>query len=411
MRPAAARARAIVPAPPWTHLEPNHQIQVLGSAFYRNKAAYVVGKIVNGHAELPFVVPVLHDAPGGSRSTRSCSTPEQINVLFSLSRAYFMVDMEVPSGYVEFLRDDGADASRAPSSTRCSGSASRARRSSTATCSSTSTTPRTRSSQAPGIRGQGDARLHAAVVPVRVQGDQGRLRARQGHRPRDRRGEVRDGRSTTTASGAWPTRSSSPTSRSRATASPPSCSTSCDALAPSMIEDDGDALVDPPLLHRAAHGAAQHLPRPRHAATSSSAAVVEYGNAIRDLAIANIFPGDMLWQNFGVTRYGRVVFYDYDEIEYLTDVNFRAHPGAAEPGSGARGRAVVRRRPQRRLPRGVRDVPARRPAAARAVPPPPRRPARARSSGRTASAGSRRGEIVDFFPYPESLRFCNRRGG
>jgi len=55
-------------------------------------------------------------------------------------------------------------------------------------------------------------------------------------------------------------------------------------------------------------------------------AVVEYGNAIKDLVSANIFPGDMLWKNFGVTRHGKVVFYDYDEIEYMTDCNFRKVP-------------------------------------------------------------------------------------
>jgi isocitrate dehydrogenase kinase/phosphatase len=57
-------------------------------------------------------------------------------------------------------------------------------------------------------------------------------------------------------------------------------------------------------------------------------AVVEYGHAIKDLVAANIFPGDMLWKNFGVTRHGKVVFYDYDEIEYLTDCNFRRVPEA-----------------------------------------------------------------------------------
>ncbi|HMM86835.1 isocitrate dehydrogenase kinase/phosphatase-domain containing protein, partial [Azohydromonas sp.] len=45
-----------------------------------------------------------------------------------------------------------------------------------------------------------------------------------------------------------------------------------------------------------------------------------------DLVAANIFPGDMLWKNFGVTRHGKVVFYDYDEIEYITDCNFRRVP-------------------------------------------------------------------------------------
>ncbi|EPH0094761.1 bifunctional isocitrate dehydrogenase kinase/phosphatase [Pluralibacter gergoviae] len=60
-------------------------------------------------------------------------------------------------------------------------------------------------------------------------------------------------------------------------------------------------------------------------------AVEEYGNAIRQLAAANIFPGDMLFKNFGVTRHGRVVFYDYDEICYMTEVNFRDIPQPRYP--------------------------------------------------------------------------------
>jgi isocitrate dehydrogenase kinase/phosphatase len=46
------------------------------------------------------------------------------------------------------------------------------------------------------------------------------------------------------------------------------------------------------------------------------------------MVAANIFPGDMLWKNFGVTRHGKVVFYDYDEVEYLTDCHFRRVPEA-----------------------------------------------------------------------------------
>ena len=56
--------------------------------------------------------------------------------------------------------------------------------------------------------------------------------------------------------------------------------------------------------------------------------VKSYGNAIKELSAANIFPGDLLYKNFGVTRLGRVVFYDYDEIIYLTDCNFRKIPKA-----------------------------------------------------------------------------------
>ncbi|MDH5228012.1 MAG: bifunctional isocitrate dehydrogenase kinase/phosphatase, partial [Gammaproteobacteria bacterium] len=55
-------------------------------------------------------------------------------------------------------------------------------------------------------------------------------------------------------------------------------------------------------------------------------AVVEYGQAIRDLAVTNIFPGDLLLKNFGVTRHGRVIFYDYDELCLVTDCKFREIP-------------------------------------------------------------------------------------
>jgi isocitrate dehydrogenase kinase/phosphatase len=58
------------------------------------------------------------------------------------------------------------------------------------------------------------------------------------------------------------------------------------------------------------------------------AAVVDYGQAIKDLAATNIFPGDLLPKNFGVTRHGRLVFYDYDELCWLTDCNFRELPTA-----------------------------------------------------------------------------------
>ncbi len=57
-------------------------------------------------------------------------------------------------------------------------------------------------------------------------------------------------------------------------------------------------------------------------------AVLDYGQAIKDLAQTNIFPGDLLLKNFGVTRHGRVVFYDYDEVSLVTDCNFREMPEA-----------------------------------------------------------------------------------
>ena len=55
-------------------------------------------------------------------------------------------------------------------------------------------------------------------------------------------------------------------------------------------------------------------------------AVIDCGEAIKDLAAADIFPGDMLVKNFGVTRHGRVIFYDYDELGLLSEFNFRTLP-------------------------------------------------------------------------------------
>lgn len=58
----------------------------------------------------------------------------------------------------------------------------------------------------------------------------------------------------------------------------------------------------------------------------SCAALIDYGQAIKDMAKANIFPGDLLLKNFGVTRHGRVIFYDYDEMQRITEVKFRFIP-------------------------------------------------------------------------------------
>jgi isocitrate dehydrogenase kinase/phosphatase len=55
-------------------------------------------------------------------------------------------------------------------------------------------------------------------------------------------------------------------------------------------------------------------------------AVLDFGAALRDLAATNTFPGDMLLKNFGVTRHGRVIFYDYDELTRVTDCHFRDMP-------------------------------------------------------------------------------------
>jgi isocitrate dehydrogenase kinase/phosphatase len=70
----------------------------------------------------------------------------------------------------------------------------------------------------------------------------------------------------------------------------------------------------------------------RHApADAALDAIIDYGSAIKELAAANIFTGDMLLKNFGVTRHGRVIFYDYDELCLLTECNFRTIPVTDDP--------------------------------------------------------------------------------
>jgi len=61
---------------------------------------------------------------------------------------------------------------------------------------------------------------------------------------------------------------------------------------------------------------------------AAEAVILDYGNALKDLALCNVFPGDLLLKNFGVTGNGRVIFYDYDELCLLSDCNFRDLPQA-----------------------------------------------------------------------------------
>jgi isocitrate dehydrogenase kinase/phosphatase len=99
---------------------------------------------------------------------------------------------------------------------------------------------------------------------------------------------------------------------------------------PEKLEDQGDKL-----LIRHLYMEWRMMPLNLYLAEADEAqqraAIEEYGNAIKQLAAANIFPGDMLFKNFGVTRHARVVFYDYDEICYMTEVNFRDIPAARYP--------------------------------------------------------------------------------
>ena len=117
-------------------------------------------------------MPIKHDARRASSTSTRCSTdPIELALLFSANRAYFLVDMEVPSAYVEFLRDDACPTRRPPSSTRCVGLQKHGKTLFFRDFLHHLKHSTDRFVVAPGIKGLVMMRVHAAVVSVRVQGD------------------------------------------------------------------------------------------------------------------------------------------------------------------------------------------------------------------------------------------------
>jgi isocitrate dehydrogenase kinase/phosphatase len=117
----------------------------------------------------------------------------------------------------------------------------------------------------------------------------------------------------------------------------------------------------------------------------------------------------MLWKNFGVTRYGRVVFYDYDEIEYMTDINFRRIPPAPDFETEMSGEIWYAVKRNDVFPEefatfllvsdSIRDAFMRYHADLLDA-----------KFWQGVQEDNRKGAVKDFFPYPESTRFCNQRG-
>jgi len=88
---------------PW-NLEPDCQIQILSSLFFRNKGAYIVGASSTAPASLHWQCRSCATRRGQLYLDTALFTSEQLATLFSFTRAYFLVDMEAPSAYIEFLR-------------------------------------------------------------------------------------------------------------------------------------------------------------------------------------------------------------------------------------------------------------------------------------------------------------------
>ena len=319
-------------------LRANFQIQVLSGLFYRNKGAYVVGKIINGFTEHPFALPLLHNQNGRLAIDAALFGEDDLLILFSFVRAYFMVDMGIPSAYVQFLRSMMPRMPRA----EIYNALGLAKQGKTLFYRDFLHHLRHSTDKfriAPGIKGMVMLVFDLPSFPYVFkvikdyyppQKDTTREQIKGKYllvKQHDRVGRMAD------------TQEYSEVAFPRARFDDELIA-EIEKFAPSQLEisdRDGDGQMEVIIKHvyierrmiplniylQEAFDAGVEAPA---AKTQIERAVVEYGNAIKDLVAANIFPGDMLWKNFGITRHGKVVFYDYDEIEYVTDCKFRNVP-------------------------------------------------------------------------------------
>jgi isocitrate dehydrogenase kinase/phosphatase len=178
------------------------------------------------------------------------------------------------------------------------------------------------------------------------------------------------------------------------------------ATAPSLIEEDGDALVIRHVyIERRMVPLNIYLERADDA--ERERALIEYGDAIKQMVAADIFPGDMLYKNFGVTRQGRVVFYDYDEVAYVTECNFRRIPPPRTPEDEMASEPWYNVGPNDVFPEEFGTFLLGDPRVREAF---MRHHADLLDAAfwQERQARIRAGALEDVFPYPESLRFRNR---
>ncbi len=307
--------------------KPNLQIQAVRSLFYRNKGAYLLGKIINGHREYPFAIPILHDEAGGLYCDTILLEGRHLGSLFSFNRAYFMIDCEVPSALVQFLATVLPQKPKAELYSMIGlqkhGKALFYRDFKHHLKHSTDDFI-----LAPGIKGLVMLvftlpsypyvfKLIKDVISPPKEVDKELVEQKyQLVKRHDRVGRMAD--TLEFSNVAFP--------RSRFTQE---LIDEIIKLAPTELGFEGENII---IKHAYIERRMMPLNMYLHEATQKGErtrkdnAIIEYGHAIKDMVAANIFPGDMLFKNFGVTRGGRVVFYDYDEIEYLTDCKFRPIP-------------------------------------------------------------------------------------
>ena len=389
--------------------EVNFQIQVLASAFYRNKAAYIIGKAINGTSEYPFAIPVLHDEDGKLFVDTILLDGWRIGLLFSLSRAYFMADMEVPSGYVQFLR------AILPNKPRSELYIMLGLGKQGKTMFFRDLIYHLHHSEdqfimAPGIRGLVMLvftlpsypyvfKIIRDVFGTSKNMDRATVKRKfMMVKQVDRVGRMADTLEFSNVLFPLNRFADEVLDELR-------------RLAPSCFEIDGEQLIIKHLyIERRMEPLNIHLDRMERANNLDGLehAIKEYGSAIREMAQANVFPGDMLWKNFGITRFGRVVFYDYDEIEYMTDCNFRKIPPAPDFETEMSGEVWYAVAKNDVFPEEFGTFLLASPTL-RKIFHKHHADLLSPKFWQDSQQKIRDGHVEDFFPYPQALRFCNRR--
>jgi isocitrate dehydrogenase kinase/phosphatase len=382
----------------------NFQVHVLSSLFFRNKAAYIIGRIINGEVLLPFAVPIRHAKPGLLALDTVLLKREQLQIIFSFSHSYFLVDMDVPSAYVDFLGTIMPGKPKAEIYTSV-GLQKQGKNLFYRDLLKHLSHSSDQFIIAPGIKGLVMIVFTLPSFPYVFKlikdnfpppKDTTREKIQQKYllvKRHDRLGRMAD------------------TLEYSSVALP--LSRLDDALvrelekeAPSMIEYEGDCLVIKH-LYIERRMVPLNLFLQNGTDTDIDHAIKEYGDAIKELMQANIFPGDMLYKNFGVTRHGRVVFYDYDEIEYLTDCNVRQVPAARSEEDELSAEPWYAVGPNDIFPETYRTFLLGDPTVREHF-------MRHHADFFDPALWQRnkelllKGELPDFFPYDQSARFCNR---
>lgn len=307
----------------------NHaHLQVANELFYRNKAAWLVGKLITSAGTLPFLLPI-HRSDEGELFVDTClTTHAEASIVFGFARSYFMVYAPLPAATVEWLREilPGKTTAELYMAIGCQ---KHAKTESYREYLHYVTNSDEQFIEAPGIRGMvmlvftlpGFDRVFKVikdVFPPQKEMSAAHVRAcYQLVKEHDRVGRMAD------------TQEFENFVLEKRQIAPPLMALLLEQ-APGKITDLGDRIAISH-LYIERRMVPLNLWFEQVKGQQLRDAVEEYGNAIRQLAAANIFPGDMLFKNFGVTRHGRVVFYDYDEICYMTEVNFRDIPAPRYP--------------------------------------------------------------------------------